>query len=333
MKRSRRYGLVVAINVGAALVAILAFGAWKRYQSTQVPISSFRMEGSYAAGFFDKNVDDVGFIAEANRHVTSRKLMGDQVIYDAVYTTGSDHFRVVPTAAENPDRCVLLFGDSFTFGEGVNDDETSAAQIVRKSEGHVAAKSLGIGGWGPHQFLAGLQSGRFQKAITCTPTDAFYLMIPTQIVRAAGRGQWDTHGPLFRLGTDGRPIRDGNFDTDRSYSWRQLVGLNRLTSGEEADLTAAILVEGTRQLKGQYPGIRFRVILWDSDREFPTDVLERALHGMTAGGLEVHSMEEVIPRFAEVWPQYAIPYEGHPLPRAYERIAAFILRSIEQREQ
>src|SRR5262245_8045495 len=74
-----------------------------------------------------------------------------QVIYDVVYTTGADHFRAVP-AADHPERCVLLFGDSFTFGEGVNDDETSAAQIIIKSKGKVTAKNFGVAGWGPHQF-------------------------------------------------------------------------------------------------------------------------------------------------------------------------------------
>jgi hypothetical protein len=331
-QRLRQWGLITAINLVAVVVAVLAFGAWKRYESAQAPINPMRSEGSYAAGFFDQHIDDVGFIAKAGRHVTSRKLLGDRVIYDAVYTTGPDHFRVVPNANEKPDRCVLLFGDSFTFGEGVNDDETSAAQIVKKSEGRVAAKNLGISGWGPHQFLAGLQSGRFQRAITCTPTDAFYLMIPTHIARAAGRGVWDAHGPLFLLGADGRPVRHGNFDTDMGLGWRQLVGLNRLTDGEEADLTAAILVEGARELKARYPGIHFRVLLWAIDREFSLEILERALRGMARGGVEVHSMEEVIPHLAESWPQYVIPLEGHPNPRADERIADFIIRSVDRGE-
>jgi hypothetical protein len=324
--------MVAAINLAAVAAAVLAFGAWKRYESAQAPINPARMEGSYTAGFFDQNIDDVGFVAKANRHVASRKLLGDRVLYDAVYTTGPDHFRVVPAADEKPSRCVLLFGDSYTFGEGINDDETAAAQIVKKSEGRVAAKNLGISGWGPHQFLAGLQSGRFQRAITCTPTDAFYLMIPTHIARAAGGSPWDSHGPLFLLGADGRPVRHGNFDTDMGFGWRQLVGLNRLTDGEEADLTAALLAEGARELGARYPGIRFRVILWNTDGEFPLEVLERAMRGMVRGGVEVHSMEKVIPHFAESWPQYVIPLEGHPNPLADERIADFILRSMDRGE-
>lgn len=49
---------------------------------------------------------------------------------------------------EGAPRCLLQFGDSFTFGVGVDDEETTAAQIVAKSGGQVEVKSLGIGGWG-----------------------------------------------------------------------------------------------------------------------------------------------------------------------------------------
>jgi len=327
--RSGKRGLLAAIvvNLGAIVVAALAFGAWKSLEPAQGADDGTHMEGSITAGFYDQNVDDVGFIAAANKHVEARKLLGARVIYDAVYTTGADHFRIVPGAIEQPTQCVLLFGASYTFGEGVNDDETFAAQIVRKSEGQVAAKNFGIGGWGPHQFLAGLQSGRFQQAITCTPSDVFYLFTPDHIMWAAGRSPWDKHGPLFRLGSNGQPVRAGHFDTDSPFSWRKLIGLNALTGTEEADLTTALVVEGARILERQYGGIHFHVISWPLDN-FPLEVTERAERGMAAAGLTLHPMEDVIPHFSEVWRDYVILLEGHPLPRAHERIADYVLREI-----
>jgi hypothetical protein len=105
------------------------------------------MEGSITAGFYNQNLDDVGYILEASKRVTARKVAGPQVIYDAVYATGPDHFRIVPPAAHAA-RCVLLFGDSFTFGEGISDNETSTAQIVARTKGTVAAKDFGIAAWG-----------------------------------------------------------------------------------------------------------------------------------------------------------------------------------------
>lgn len=326
-QRPRGLALAVAVNLGAVLVAVLAFGAWKRLEPLQAAERPTRMEGTITAGFYEQRVDDVGFIAMANKHVTAREMAGSHVLYDAVYTTGADHFRVVPVAREKGDRCVLLFGDSFTFGEGVSDGETSAARIVAKSGGRVAAKNFGIGGWGPHQFLAGLQSGRFQKAVSCTATDAVYLLIPDQLARVAGIDQWDKYGPRFHLGLDRRPVRAGNFG-DGAFSWRRLVGLNAMSETDEADLAASLIVEGARVLQEGYPGLRFSVLLWNSDRSFPSLIWEQVLDALVAAGLKVHSMEEAIPGFRETWPNYVIApgHEWHPNARAYERIADFILR-------
>ena len=127
-KTWKRWGLAVIVNLGAAIVAALAFGAWQRFQSSQ----SAANVPSRSEGFYEL-VDDVGFIPRANAQMTARAEVEGRTIYDVVYTTGPDHFRVVPQATETPDACVLLFGDSFTFGDGVGDEETYAAQIVQLS--------------------------------------------------------------------------------------------------------------------------------------------------------------------------------------------------------
>jgi hypothetical protein len=299
MMKSRH--LLGAVNLGAAAFAVLAFGVWTHL--TSVDPAKVRFEGSITKGYYDQNVDDVGFITAANTRVTARALAGDRVLYDVVYTTGSDHFRIVPPVA-HPVRCVLLFGDSFTFGVGVNDDETFAAQIVTKSKGAVEVKNLAAGGWGPHQFLAGLQTGLFQRAISCRPTDAVYLFIRDHVDRAVGRVPWDTHGPRFRLGADGQPVRDGHFDSGGGApkAW---------TDAEAIELTAALLEEGGRELRRKYPGIRFHVLTWAGVPE----AIKRRLGG--------RPVAESIPGYTNEG--YHIPIDGHPNARAHEGIADYIL--------
>ena len=307
--------LAGAISLVAAIVAALAFGAWKNSDFVDGQSDRLRMEGTFVNGFYDQGIEDVGFIAQPDKHVTARRLLDSRVIYDASYTTGPDRFRVVPKVEGAP-RCLLQFGDSFTFGEGVDDDETSAAQIVARSRGEVEVKSLGIGGWGPHQFLAGLQSGRFQRAINCKPTDAVYLFIPAHTARAAGRGKWDRFGPLFVVGDDGRPVREGNFNT-AGRSWRELIGFNRLTEEEEEELAAALIAEASRELERLYPGIRFHVFTWDGTT---AGVIAR----LTAQGLRVHTIRKIIPDYSDAY-LIAPPYEYHPTPAAYERVAEYFL--------
>lgn len=307
--------LAGAISLVAAVVAALAFGAWKNSDFVDGQSDRLRMEGTFVNGFYDQGIEDVGFIAQPDKHVTARRLLDSRVIYDASYTTGPDRFRVVPKV-EGALRCLLQFGDSFTFGEGVDDDETSAAQIVARSRGEVEVKSLGIGGWGPHQFLAGLQSGRFQRAINCKPTDAVYLFIPAHTARAAGRGKWDRFGPLFVVDDNGRPVREGNFNTV-GRSWRELIGFNRLTEEEEEELAAALIAEASRELERLYPGIRFHVFTWDGTT---AGVIAR----LTAQGLRVHTIRQIIPDYSDAY-LIAPPYEYHPTPAAYERVAEYFL--------
>ena len=315
----REWLLAGAISLVAAVAAALAFGAWKNSDFVDGQSDRLTMEGTFVNGFYDqgnnKGIKDVGFIALPNKHVTAVRKLDDRVIYDASYTTGPDSFRVVPKV-ENAQRCVLLFGDSFTFGEGVNDDQTSAAQIVAKSKGQVEVKSLGIGGWGPHQFLAGLQSGRFQRAITCKPTDAVYLFIPAHTARAAGRGKWDRFGPRFVVDNKGRAVRDGNFNTV-GKSWRELVGFNRLTESEEEELAAAIITEASRELERLYPGIRFHVFTWDG-------VTAGVIQRLKDNGVRVHTIRQIIPDYSDAY-LIAPPFEYHPTAAAYERVAEYFL--------
>lgn len=312
--------LAGAISLLAAVAAALAFGAWKNSDFVDGQSDRLSMEGTFVNGFYDqgdnKGIADVGFIALPNKHVTAVRKLDSRVIFDASYTTGPDGFRIVPKV-DNARRCVLLFGDSFTFGEGVNDDETTAAQLVARSKGQVEVKNLGIGGWGPHQFLAGLQSGRFQRAISCKPTDAVYLMIAAHTARAAGRGKWDRFGPMFVVDDKGRPVRAGNFNTV-GKSWRELVGFNRLTEDEEEELSATILSEASRELERLYPGIRFHVFLWDG---VPDGVARR----LKDRGVSVHTIRQIIPDYSDEKYLIAPPYEYHPKPVAYEKVADYVL--------
>lgn len=317
-----------AISLVAAVAAALAFGAWKNSDFVDGQSDRLTMEGTFTNGFYDqgrdpdgqfKGIKDVGFIALPNKHVTAVRKLDGRVIFDASYTTGPDGFRVVPKV-ENARRCVLLFGDSFTFGEGVNDDETTAAQIVTRSKGQIEVKNLGIGGWGPHQFLSGLQSGRFQRAISCKPTDAVYLMIAAHTARAAGRGKWDRFGPMFVVDDKGRAVRAGNFNT-AGKAWRELVGFNRLTEEEEEELSASILTEASRELASLYPGIRFHVFLWDG----VSDGVARRLKDK---GVSVHTIRQIIPDYSDEKYLIAPPFEYHPTPAAYERVAEYVLTLV-----
>jgi hypothetical protein len=325
---SRRWGLAIVVNVAAALAAALAFGAWQRAQAPA------RAAVVSQAGDFEL-VDDVGYLPKANSQLRGGPIVNRQRIYDVSYTIGPDHFRVVPKANDTADACVLLFGDSFTFGEGVKDDETFAAQIVALSGGRVAARNLAMTGWGPHQFLAGLQSGRFQQAVHCKPTDAFFLMIPELVWRVSGfTNPWDTNGPRYQLDAGGRPVRVGTLGDPDPYNWRRWIGLRPVSKGTAKHLAIALIAEAMAELKRLYPDIRthlilYRVASW-TDVDFTVDELVQLEYELQQARLTPIPLEAIIPNYRFATQDYVLhPTDTHPNARAHRRIAQFILREIQ----
>ena len=329
---SRHWGWATLVNVGAAIVAALTFGAWQRHQ--QPPAGS-----SYMGGDFYEPADDVGYIPQANAQMNARAEVEGRTIYDVVYRTGPDHFRVVPEATERPDACVLLFGDSFTFGDGVGDRDTYGAQIVQRSGRRVAVHNFAVSGWGPHQFLAGLQSGRFSRAVRCSPTDAVFLMIPSLIWRAAGvTNPWDRTGPRYRVEQDGQPVRDGALGDHDPYNWRRWIGLRPISKGDAMELSVAVIAEAMSELKRLYPGIRTRMILYRVaswiDVDLSVDDLVAFEYQLHEAGVTPLPLEAIIPRYRFSMNDYILdPTDFHPNARAHRLIAEFILRKIEARPQ
>ena len=261
----------------------------------------------------------------ANKQVTAREG-GRPPAFNVTYTRGPDQFRIMPEAPLNSESCLLAF-EICSHSAWVNDSETYAAQVVLKSAGKIAAQNLAHEGWGPHQFLAGLQSGRFQRAVRCRPTDATYLMIPPHIYRVQGTTSWDTHGPRYRLGADGRPVRDGNFDAPSRFNWRPLLGLNPMGDDEAAELTAAVILEAVRELKNQFAGIRFHFMQEQRRAHSRRPSISRRL---VAAGIIPHPIEAILPRFPYVRDDYVTDplVDTHPNVRAHARIANYFIREI-----
>lgn len=154
----------------------------------------------------------------------SRKVTGDgSIVYQATYTIGSDGFRQTPihgwdlrsadtTAPAKPR--VNFLGDSFTFGEGLNDNQTMAyfyGALSQKQGKPVWVKNYGVHGWGMHQALAILQSDLDTKAYL-----QFALTSPWHASRSACVDFYSLGSPKYILQDDGLVKRNGYC---RSFGW------------------------------------------------------------------------------------------------------------------
>jgi hypothetical protein len=72
-----------------------------------------------------------------------------------VYTTNAQRYRgkLIPASSADRASFVVVLGDSYTFGAGVEDDEVYAAVLQRALGDPYRVVNLGIGGWGLTQEI------------------------------------------------------------------------------------------------------------------------------------------------------------------------------------
>jgi hypothetical protein len=150
---------------------------------------------------------------------TAKKLASNgDVLYDTIFTIGPDGFRVTPHYDAKQSHRINFLGDSFTFGEGVADNQTMAyyvGDLVNNQGGSklnpLQVKNYGIHGWGIHQSLAILQSKLDSRA-----NIDFVLTAPWHASRAACADFFTLGSPKYKLEESGLVKRDGYC---RSFGW------------------------------------------------------------------------------------------------------------------
>jgi hypothetical protein len=258
---------------------------------------------------------------------------------DVAYDINADGLRAgpPPTPGSTPRGCVLFFGCSFTFGEGVSDQQTFAYLVQAKTGGRFQSRNFGMSGSGPHYALAQVESGMVERAAHCVPTHAIYLVLPHHLVRVAGK--FAVHfGPRYALQPDGTARRVGSLNRTRSeFFWDMLRytsalyvaknGYNAAADDDDVDLLIALLKTLHQQLLDRYPGIRFDLLYWNDE---PMSEMATKLGARLATiGVPLHQLSAVIPEIRE--PEVGRAYlrgDHHPSAWAHEQVADYIVRNI-----
>jgi hypothetical protein len=148
-------------------------------------------------------VAGIGRVAQPGTYAVQRVSRDGETIYAATYTIGEDGFRVTPgDDGQGGARRIDLFGGSFAFGQGLEDDETLAYHLGLALGAET--RNFGIVGGGPHEALAILESERdTQGAVNVLLTAAWHAQ------RIACMRPWSGGAPRFRLDRDATLVRDG----------------------------------------------------------------------------------------------------------------------------
>jgi hypothetical protein len=118
-------------------------------------------------------------------------------IYRVDYTIDSNLLRETHSVETGP--TIVFFGDSFTFGVGLNDAETLPQVFADLRGRKQRVLNLALGAYGPQQFLAELETGRFDGVIGAQPRLFIFMTAAWHAERTACKPLWAAWGPRYAL--------------------------------------------------------------------------------------------------------------------------------------
>lgn len=314
------------LAVGAGVFALLAVESALSLKSAFSTPSSYSVHDGERASpqnFFAKNTL-FGYLARPGTHIIEKHSVVGEKIYSARYTIGQDGFRVTPNAASQP-RETYFLGGSFTFVEGVNDDETLPTYWQALNPRY-AAENFGMPGWGIHQAVRLLETARFQDA-------GIYIVqtLPWHAERSACRPLWSLGNPRYVW--DGKKIslrgkcglseffnesaiyqifKRVMFNPDAAFSLyiKLLKRLDDLVKNKSGQLIVAFV---------RSPESSFSGTSWSNDKV--VDELGQA-------GLNVVDVTLATKR-EELAPDYFIKGDGHPTALAHAERAKLLTKALQ----
>jgi hypothetical protein len=279
--------------------------------------------------------DTLGWRPQPSTRSRAVKMDGDQVIYDVVYAFDEHGRRSVP---QDPnaryEKFLIFFGDSGTFGEGVDASQSLPAQTAAHLPG-VRAYNYAFPGYGPQHILAKVESTDLRAEIPERRGVALYpfsKFLFDRLIGGSGTMGWAPTLPYYVLDGDG-VRRDGFFQTARPIFSRVLkvIGNNSLLqrlnvrwplwiTDEHRELFCRVIATARDSIRRQLPGSELIIVLNPNDPVVPYPCFAKyklrvidvrgAYGDVPRGDLQIHG-------------------DGHPTPLAHELIGTALAHQLE----
>jgi hypothetical protein len=340
-----RHRFLLAIASVLLSLAALEFFAWAWEIALAPPKKQYTYSGDRTDGWLAAHAL-VGYSFVGPARLQASAYLGSEIIYENVlYSFDSMSRRPCRPAPDAP-RHALFFGGSFTFGEGLTNQQTLACQFQTASQGEFASFNYAMMGWGPAQTYNQLNVDELFNDIFQRRGIAVYGLVDDHINRAIWRPEISavyTDYPFFRVADDGvieGPLRavdrphlrlatdlygflDGFsplFRVAISPSWFRIESKQRATR-----LTAHALGRSRIRYRERFDG-EFFVLLWPRSRLEP-DLEHLLIDELTRLGVPVI---QVPPLPGDETNATLHPLDGHPSARETAWVAESLLRVIRE---
>lgn len=119
------------------------------------------------------------------------------VIYDVANTIDANLLRKVDSAAAGP--TIAFFGDSMTFGAGLNDEETLPQSFADITDRKYRVLNFAVTAYGPQQYLRALEVDAFDGLLKQDPRLFIMLTAPWHAARTSCVTSNSWHAPSYEL--------------------------------------------------------------------------------------------------------------------------------------
>lgn len=343
---SRSFGTLLNVCIGLAMTALLIYGLERLFYRLNrpepapnaAPAPRVWHEGDYTHDFFRPD-DLLGYTARPNAQVESIKKSDEGVIYHVAYSIDAYHRRLTP--AEQPEqrhKFLLFFGDSFTFGEGVADDETLPYHVAHLAPDY-QPYNYGLSGYGPQQMLAKLQSDDLAREVPQKEGLALYIFIDGHVERTLGSmyvyNAWGDQMPYYTLDWQGNLVRRGNFTTGRPLvsALYAALGQSELARYYRVNIppklqerhyafAARVIAEARNTFRAKYHSDAFYVVIYPDEGDYFED-LEPHFKQFGLNILNYDERMKLNPAEG-----LAIAGDGHPTGKAHQIVAQWIVEDL-----
>ena len=338
-RQSWGYLFDIAMGVTLAVVSIIFIDGFffllNISKMKETPPTSL----AYSEVYLESN-EVLGYKLKAGMKVAAKQKVADKVIYDVTYSTNTYGRRVTPPLAslKSKDQFILFFGGSFTFGDGVNDDETLPASVSRLTSNY-KIYNYGVSGYGTQQLLLTLQQDNLDQEIKEKEGLVIYTFICPHIRRVIGASEvhnsWGSVMPLFTLDANDNLIRKQDFVSGRPgvSALYNLVGSSEVakyfnvvlplqTTDEHIRLTAELIEAAQDTFRERFGGDNNLYVLFYPQGQRCEQQLIPHLEKRGINYLDYSDL--FIPRNKG---ELSIP-DGHPTAKAYQIVAKELVKDL-----
>ena len=144
-----------------------------------------------ANGKYTTFIDGFGYLPNPGVHTVHKFTHKGETIYNASYTIDADGYRKSPYSSVEAD--IYLYGGSYAFGEGLDDNATLAYFLWKNH--NLAVKNMAFSGYGLQQALFNIQ----ENGISSKQGVNILLTYPIHALRSACKSPWLQGSPKYTV--------------------------------------------------------------------------------------------------------------------------------------